>query len=721
MTKFTKKLCLTLCIFAGLLLSTLGISTIKMPTVQASSATSFNMIDAASLRVSGENNGLRFCAEIGTELYSTVTATDGAYFGMIIIPDEYRTTTYKAQIEESYDYVTALKNAGATLLNIENIIPYEYDSDKDEVVDAYRMNGVISNVRYYNLNYDFVGIAYYYVPGDGYHYVDNHQTATAQNVYDVAMRLLYKSETYDAVTGMPETALGYLDEYKFLAEQQAIGAEQPDDTAIATYKANMTANREAFDGETIDLGSDASFSLVSDGLYNSGTSRDYVVETEDTFDYFRFRSYGYGSIKISFPAPITVYADSELEIKLKGTSADKNGDVLWSNWLRISKYGSSETGYSIKEFGYTATNSDWQTISVPLDKVGYTAGEVIKGLTILFYGGQTPDCCIDYIKVTSPTLIKEKLANKLTGEQVANFDDADYSKFVTIRGTSYEIKNGTISITSPSWTWNRFNFITPKTVTDGDFIILRMQANDRVRMGQNGATNAFDIFHSNFINTYPAVGYSNEMQTVYVPVYMLGYTAGQTISYVDIAWWRNDGAEGTFVIDYIEYHSANLAANVVADYTDETLGVALSSRQPYYYYTLSGSNPYAYPKAGTGSYDSEKGATVVSTNSNYVAFRLMLQKPITVTENTKISIVMSYLPTGTEWGYLRGIKLDNGCYNSLNLKSPESLERIMLFDGQFYTVVVNATRIANVGETITYLEFALCAGSMAFKTISITQ
>ena len=46
---------------------------------------------------------------------------------------------------------------------------------------------------------------------------------------------------------------------------------------------------------------------------------------------------------------------------------------------------------------------------------------------------------------------------------------------------------------------------------------------------------------------------------------------------------------------------------------------------------------------------------------------------------------------------------------------------IAVNDGKFHNAKILATKIAAVGETIEYLEFQLCIGSLEFKTISVTE
>lgn len=712
MTKITKKICLALCLFAGILFSVFAGASISVSADDSvPAAYSFKMVEAASLRLSSTNKGMRFCAEIDCNTYNSVSETEGGYFGMIIIPDVYR-TTYSDKLSENGDYITVLKSEGATLLDVDHILPYAYDADDDDVTDFYRMNGVISNVKYNNLNRDFVGIAYYYTPDGGYTYVENVATAPVRNVYEIAMRALYDTEkTYT------DAQLSVLDEYKLLAEEQVLGNDQPDEAAIENYQTAMKANRDSFDGTTVNFASDTNLGLVSKGIYTSNRANNIEIVTENDNSYLTFDA-NYASVNISFPKPVKVYGDTVITLKVKGV-AENDG-----TWFKLQKYGTIDTaGKNLSSYGYVSSES-WTTAKVPASDLGYSVGDVLNGVQLQFAGKDSSKACVDYITVTSTEAVRVKLEKGLTGKQVANFDDPDYDKFVTYSGSSTvgNIENGVLKVTSSKWAIQTIKFITPKTVANGDFIIIRLQANGRVTLRQPKDINTtVELLHSDYKKNYPAVGFSNEMQTVYIPVYMLGYEANETIDSVNICW-QNE-SEGTFSIDYIEYHSANLTNNVVADYTDETLGVALASYQPYFYYTVSGNSPYAYGKAENIEYDSEKLATVITATSDWKSFRLMLQTPVTVTENTEFTVTLSCSETGTNTSQFRmeGLVKEDGTYNQLNPTDVNKFSSAMMIDGNFYTIKFKATNVRNVGETISYLEFRMCVGSVAVKTITASE
>lgn len=711
MTKITKKICFALCLFAGILFSVFAGASISVSADDSvPAAYSFKMVEAASLRLSSTNKGMRFCAEIDCNTYNSVSETEGGYFGMIIIPDVYR-TTYSDKLSENGDYITVLKSEGATLLDVDHILPYAYDADDDGITDFYRMNGVISNVKYNNLNRDFVGIAYYYTPDGGYTYVENVANAPVRNVYEIAMRALYDTEkTYTDVQ------LSVLDEYKLLAEWQAVGSEQPDDDAVAKYQADMKVNRNSFDGATVDFDAPESISLASAGIYFGNKPSGLEIVTENDNSYLTFDA-NYASVNISFPKPVKVYSDTVITLKVKGV-AQNDG-----SWFKLQKYGAINTaGKNLSSYGYVSSES-WTTAKVPARDLGYSVGDVLNGVQLQFAGKDSSKACVDYITVTSTEAVRVKLEKGLTGKQVANFDDPDYDKFVTYSGSSTvgNIENGVLTVTSSNWAVQTIKFIMPKTVANGDFIIIRLQANGRVTMRQKDTSKVVELIHSDYKNNYPAVGFSNEMQTVYVPVYMLGYEVNETIDSVKMGWHNQN--EGTFSIDYIEYHSANLTNNVVADYTDETLGVALASYQPYFYYTLSGSSPYAYGKTENIEYDGEKSATVIIATSDWKSFRLMLQTPVTVTETTKFTIRLSCSETGSNTSQfrLRGLVKDDGTYNQLNPTGSDNFVSAMMLNGNFYDVSFMATKVCNVGETVSYLEFRMCIGSVAVQTITVTE
>ena len=717
MKKLTKKSCLALCLFAGLGLSALGASTVNTPKASAATDNSFAMVDGAAIRVNDvteQNNGMRFIAEIGTALYTTVTGTEDAYFGMIIIPDEYRTTYAEAIEAEGGDYVTALKKENATLLNIENIQPYPYDSDEDGNTDMYRMNGLISNVRYNNLNRDFVGIGYYHTSA-GYTYVSDADTFEARNAYYVAMSALYDvEEDYTA------DELACLDCYKFLAENQIVGGTQPDEIAVENYQANMKLNRERFDGATVDFNSDEQISLVSKGKFTTNYASGIQIVTEDDDLSCLTFSANYASVNVSFPKPIKVYSDTVISLKVKGVTKDSG------TWFKIQKYGTVGTaGTGLHEHGFYS-DGKWYTAEVKASVLGYEVGDVLNGVQLQF-AGDNSNAYVDYITVSSEEAtfeaIREKLTAGLTGEQVANYDDVDYDKFIQTAGTTTaNVKDGTVSVTNSNYEWQTFKFVKAQEVAENDYLVIRMQANHRVYIDNDGAEGngkgGVQLFRSTPQEDYQ-VGFSANMQTILLPVSTLGYTAGDTMDKICLANW--EGSEKTFVIDYIEYVSSKkLTGNVVADYTTNS-GIAFASKTPAFKYVSSGT-VYSYGKAESITYDATNSVTKVTATSNWKTVRLMLQKPVTVTENTYFIITVRATQTGSNQQVsLRGLLQDNGAHNSMNMTGGNFTTPIAVNDGKFHNAKILATKIANVGETIEYLEFQLCIGSLEFKTISVTE
>ena len=160
----------------------LGVGNIKRESAFADAVShsgSFEMQYGASVRVkdsSGENNGIRFTAEMVEDYYNATRRLKGVSYGMFIMPATYR-TVYGELNEENllsvYDWISLdgeLEYGDVGRLEIANVEYKELKKDK-ESDGVYYLRGSLVNVKESNLDREFVGRAYVkYKVGENYKY-----------------------------------------------------------------------------------------------------------------------------------------------------------------------------------------------------------------------------------------------------------------------------------------------------------------------------------------------------------------------------------------------------------------------------------------------------------------------------------------------------------------------------------------------------------------------
>ena len=149
-----------------ILTATLALSCIAMvgagvSTFKASAATSvvptttFAMKEGASIRTAAPT-GIRFTANIGTDVYNAVAADENKNFGMFIIPDSYMDdylTVTAPDDDNTYDgkYYEYFKTE-------KKMIDFTYTAEQVKQQDGYyQLLGANTNILFNNLNRKFIG------------------------------------------------------------------------------------------------------------------------------------------------------------------------------------------------------------------------------------------------------------------------------------------------------------------------------------------------------------------------------------------------------------------------------------------------------------------------------------------------------------------------------------------------------------------------------------
>lgn len=511
-----------------------------------------------------------------------------------------------------------------------------------------------------------------------------------------------------------------IDEARLVSLSSNLTGEQVANFNMEEYSA-MLAITENFEWNSANR---LKYSVMTEGINDGTKDSDGGVLELYTLDYA-------AALQITFPKKVIVDEYSYIELDLYETANDS------SSWTtRVAKYGAKaastaeygNAGVSLAEYGHV--KGSWNTVRISLIDFGYSIGDTLEGIQFVVRDNDKTGykLYVDEIRVGSLSDKIDAMKAALDKGVVADYNDPDYSMFITLSGntTTATIENGTVSVYSSSWKWQTFKFLIPKTVADGDYLVLRAQANDRVRIAKDASgTNGKELFHSDPKNQSNfCVGFSTDMQTIMIPVSVFSYASGDTMSSISIGWWNNAGTAGTFVIDYIAYISAaDLSDGVVADY-DYSFSDCFVQKPTFYYTTLNGS-PYSYSKAETVAYDSEIGAVTASPSgtNEYRAVRVSLLKSVTVTENTVFTVTMRYTPSSeNNWIYLRGkLSADSGLHDRLNMTDSEHFTDVLTIGENFDTVTFKATEIFEIGETVEYLEIAFRNGSIAFKTVSVSE
>ena len=200
------------------------------------------MAYGASTRLNDDFYGLRFKMAVTPAYYEAHTDTDGDY-GMLIIPYDYLITYATALEQNENDYVKTFKKADVEVLNFTDMQGYAADEKYNpttvvENVKYQCFNGVISSIKYNNLDRDFIAIGYYY-DGTAYDYATFNEDDNARNVVEIADAALKDNATATSELYSTEQILR-LYEYTFLNEKKAEQAsEESAQDAYTKYKEGL--------------------------------------------------------------------------------------------------------------------------------------------------------------------------------------------------------------------------------------------------------------------------------------------------------------------------------------------------------------------------------------------------------------------------------------------------------------------------------------------------
>ena len=143
----------------------------------------FKMLEGASLRLSKDSHGLRFCALMDKSLADQVAADDTKSFGMLVVPED---ILNKFSITGNYiENLNANGMANDKLCLIEDLTAYDHSEY------GWCVTGAITEIRYGNISRDFVGIGYIktVTGAEGavsYEYAQANLTAIARNSAEIA-------------------------------------------------------------------------------------------------------------------------------------------------------------------------------------------------------------------------------------------------------------------------------------------------------------------------------------------------------------------------------------------------------------------------------------------------------------------------------------------------------------------------------------------------------
>lgn len=699
---------ISICIMLSVLCFSLCFLTISSTTAKAASDINFV---GSNLRMSTTNNGLRFVVEMDKSLYNTAKDAD-AKFGMLILPSDYL-DTYAQQIEDAQgDYVKAFTDNQISVINLYPIEPYAYDNDGDEQVDSYRMNGVISNVKYANLSREFVGIAYV-SSAEGNDYAQDFASAsTYQNA---------EKQLAENIAVFEKEDLEVIYEYKYLAEAHEQGVEETTARAEFAEKKEALVNGVYYgvDGyEVLNFDNERQLELLRTGPnydWNSAYKMTYEI-LEDGFGdvtsgVLKIETNDYASLYIKFAKPVKVKEDSNLIMNIYQDIASQ---AKWSS-ASVAKYNTG-TNYN-PGTSLSLTNGAWTEKVVALTTVGYSVGDIAEGIQIILQGvsnseknGTTEEkslVYIDEIRVESVSDIKVDIANKLNANELLNFNDEEYGRFVKVSNTnreSFSIKDGVITVnTDTNYTYETFPFLKDVTFMASDYLCIKIQSNARTRMQIGSA--AKDIIHGNG----SAYGIpSNKMQTLLIPLADFSVVDNTVLSSIQIATW---GVQTTYQIDDICYISpSEYEDGMLADLTHNGSQSLISKDSLLV--TDNGTRKYAYPT----TVEYADGYVKMVASGNYNGFQVKLASSVTVTENTQITIRMRYVPNASTWS-CRIVNLSTG------VDDLEGANFSGYVAGEWCTVTFNAVSAlkATAGSELSFIEFAFGKGTVEIASITYSE
>ena len=516
-------------------------------------------------------------------------------------------------------------------------------------------------------------------------------------------------------------------------ELSFIGAVAIDNIKLLSLSENLEGEQVAnFDMEEYS----AMLAVTSNFQFNSTYHMDYEIVTNGVngIDSGALKIVNKGSVvalQITFPKKVVVDEQSYLLLDIL---EEQNSNTSWTT--RIVKHdaegddstGKYSTGYALSDFGHE--KGKWNTVKIPIvEGLGIPVGETINGIQLVLQDIENTPLTIyvDEIRVESMAQTIQDMKDNLKDGEVANYNDENYSMFLETTGsdTSYEIKDGILTVNATVWAWQTLKFLESKTVSNGDYIVIRLQGNSRMMVAlDNNSTGAIELLHGDPVAN-DCLPYSKDFQTAFIPIEKFGLKANDTIDRICLGWWDNAGANGTFKVDYVGYITTNdYADGIVADYTSEVGEILASGKHEFVGAMLDGS-PWYYGTAQEVKFDSELNATVISSTSeeaDYRAIRLMLAKPVKVTENTVITMELCYMPkTENDWLYLSDYRKDKGPTEEINMFTGSNFIKTLSKTGEFETVSFKATAFFNVGDTINYLDIAMREGDLAVKTISVEE
>ncbi len=193
-------------------------------SAKAAGATNFKLAPNASIRLTEGSTGIRFTATMDTY-------DETATYGFVIVP-----AVYLDGITENY--VPALEAKYDTLINLTSNVVESKDG-------GYEIKGSIANIKYNNIDLDFIGIAYEKDANGNYAYAEFESVDTvARSVYTVATRAYIDDLANDTFDEDDDLIIkGFMD--KAVAKKSGITETDFNAGAVGTYKL-------AFESETLN-------------------------------------------------------------------------------------------------------------------------------------------------------------------------------------------------------------------------------------------------------------------------------------------------------------------------------------------------------------------------------------------------------------------------------------------------------------------------------------
>lgn len=690
MRKRTWKTTLTSVLFAGMV-GAVALGGVCMAQAAAEETTGFKMTGAEARVV--EPYGLRFTAQIGQQDYAKIDK-DGEYFGMLIIPDLYLNYFAEELEKGGNDYVTVLEQQNVFVANVHPITPY-VDGD------YYRMNGVLGEVAYDNLNEPFVGIAYMYNEG-GYEYAEIIDETGA--MMKTSFGDIVGVATASGMTGVAQEAKALAYQLNYLALAQKTGVEE--DVAKATAEtlfgqkwetslaSGLTGNQVAnFDDERyLQLLSKTDTSVFNGWTSNFASGELNVVEI-DGRTALELQAKNYRALKIQFVKPAVVTENTVVRIKMKNPS---NINVQVQQGTIAGSYVSG-----------------WVTTAYLATDLGYEVGEVMSSVSLRLHNA-TEWYYIDEITVSERADLVSSLNVSSAGYgEVSNFNSADYATVLDGKNAYGAIvKDGNYTVET-IWSTNYVTktyipFAREITVRDGDKLTFTMTGVN-VRIDKKDGTQY-------------AAKQSYTAKTLTILLTELGYEVGEKVSYLTLCGDGNVAYVGTIslISSDNEVNKAAydeiLAKNASTVYPNATsASVNFSDEKAT---ALVQSNPYDGNKNYTTAYIvDEQAVKITSTSTAYQtkSVRLYFAKPITLTANTKVQLAVKVdMNINNTWTLKFGalgkayqftsLSKKTGEYVTVTLKTDDRDESWNLFNSSMH------------GKELSYLDLVFCED---FKSISI--